>query len=123
LTILGQATNTPVVDVSKSDTVVVNTVVTNDAPNPWVDIFGLYEPDPPVPEASGPEVTIVNHSYLLKGLFASSDSSWAIVADGGGEYLLRKGDELPGGALVSDINEEGVWLDTAQGRELIAFDE
>jgi hypothetical protein len=66
---------------------------------------------------------MVNHNYLLKGLFASSDSSWAIVADGGGEYLLRKGDELPGGALVSDINEEGVWLDTAQGRELIAFGE
>ncbi|MBV1863497.1 MAG: hypothetical protein KUG74_03590 [Rhodobacteraceae bacterium] len=92
-------------------------------PAPWPDIFGKFEPDAlPVPEPE-PPVRVVSHSYILKGLFASARNSWAIVSDPGGEYLLRKGDELPGGALVEDISEEGVWLITAQGRELIAFGE
>lgn len=90
---------------------------------PWPDIFGRYEPDAPPPPEPAPEVTIVNYNYTLKGLFANATNSWAIVSDPGGEYLLRQGDELPGGALVSEITEEGVWLETAQGRELIAFEE
>jgi len=89
----------------------------------WPAVFGTYEPDAPAPAAPEPVVTVVNHNYILKGLFASSANSWAIVSDPGGEYLLRQGDELPGGALVEEITEEGVWLETTQGRELIAFGE
>lgn len=92
-------------------------------PAPWPDIFGKFEPDAPPAPKPEPPVSVVNHNYILKGLFASARNSWAIVSDPGGEYLLRKGDELPGGALVDEISEEGVWLETAQGRELIAFEE
>ena len=93
---------------------------------PWPVIFGTYEPDalpPPPPPEPEPEVTVFSHNYTLKGLFASATNSWAIVSDPGGEYLLRTGDELPGGALVDKITENGVWLKTPQGRALIAFTE
>lgn len=110
-------------DVNQHETQVAAIPSAKDVAKPWVDIFGIYQPDSPTQVTTEQAPAVVNHNYLLKGLFASADSSWAIVADPTGEYLLRAGDELPGGALVSDINEEGVWLMTSQGRELIAFGE
>lgn len=90
---------------------------------PWPTAFGQYVPDPQTPEVTEPTEPVVNYAYVLKGLFANAADSWAIVQDSTGDYLLRIGDELPGGAIVSNITADGVFLDTAQGPELIAFDE
>ena len=93
-------------------------------PSPWAAVFGIYEPvvisEPTVVE---PTTTIVHTEYSLRGLFASATNSWAIVSGPGEEFLLRVGDELPGGGIVSNITDEGVWMDSAQGRRLITFDE
>lgn len=91
---------------------------------PWPDAFGVYVPDVVVVEAA-PVVAevVVNLNYTLTGLFASATAAWAIVADPGGEYLLRQGDELPGGVLVTQITKQGVELQTPQGPQLIAFEE
>lgn len=91
---------------------------------PWPDAFGVYVPDVVVVKAAPvKEEVVVNVNYTLTGLFASANAAWAIVADGGGEYLLRKGDELPGGVLVTQITKKGVELQTPQGPQLIAFEE
>jgi hypothetical protein len=90
---------------------------------PWPDAFGVFVPEPPAPPEPEPEAVVVNLNYLLKGLFANGSTAWAIVSDPSGEYLLRAGDELPGGALVKSIDKAGVWLETPQGPQLIAFDD
>lgn len=123
LTLLGGQQGATAVIVTSAPDVTNTPEPKSTADTPWPAVFGTYEPDAPAPAAPEPVVTVVNHNYTLKGLFASSANSWAIVSDPGGEYLLRTGDELPGGALVDEITEEGVWLETAQGRELIAFGE
>ncbi len=87
----------------------------------WPDLFGVFVPDPPDKPAELPEATVINHNFLLKGLFASGADSWAIIADPGGEYLLRPGDELPGGYVVAEITEDGVWLQKDDLRDLVGF--
>ncbi len=94
----------------------------------WPDLFGSYEPQPPSPPPEPavepePQPPQSSPDYVLKGLFSSDEFSWAIVSDPVGEYLLRIGDELPGGALVRQITEEGVWLETGQGLVLIRFED
>ncbi len=93
---------------------------------PWPDAFGVFVPEPPAPEPEPepePEEVRINLNYVLKGLFANGDAAWAIVSGPEGEYLLRVDDELPGGAIVAQIDTEGVLLNTPQGPQLIAFDE
>ncbi|MDR6267594.1 hypothetical protein [Roseobacter sp. N2S] len=91
---------------------------------PWPDAFGVYVPDVVVVETAPVEQeVVVNVNYTLTGLFASATAAWAIVADGGGEYLVREGDELPGGGLVTRITKQGVELETPQGPQRIAFEE
>jgi len=90
---------------------------------PWPAAFGQYIPDPPPPEPVVEQAPIVNYAYRLKGLFSVGTNAWAIVDGTEGEVLLKLGDELPGGAIVTDISPEGVWLKAPTGRELIAFEE
>jgi len=90
---------------------------------PWPAAFGQYTPDPPPPEPVVEQAPIVNYAYRLKGLFSVGTNAWAIVDGNEGEVLLKLGDELPGGAIVTDITPDGVWLKAPTGRELIAFEE
>ncbi len=128
LTILGQQQDGGSAQIAKAPRVPASPEPEAAPPLVWPDVFGRYEPQPPAPEPAPepeaePQPPQALPEYVLRGLFASQDNSWAIVSDPVGEYLLRVGDELPGGALVDEITEDGVWLQTGQGRALIAFDD
>lgn len=96
---------------------------------PWPDVFGTAPPpapDPVPPSAPpapppAPQSAPVSGNYLLKGLVAGSANSWAIVADAGGEYLVRVGDTLDDGSQVLRITNRGVWIKSDFGEELIEF--
>jgi type II secretory pathway component PulC len=81
----------------------------------WPPIFGaeaIPEPDPepePAPEvAAEPEVRF---DYVLTGLIAGTrDERWAFVSSGGPSKLVRVGDTLEGGEVVTEIDSRGVWI-------------
>ena|GEM_PF-6046190 len=88
----------------------------------WVDIFGTAEASPPSRDTLTQENSPpFDHDYILKGLFASPQASWAILADSKGDFLVRVGDTLSQDIEVSTIDADGVWIETPQGQELIGF--
>ena len=95
----------------------------------WPDLFGVvdiaepaFEPEPepePVIEVAEPE-TVENATYWLTGLVAGRGSgSWAMISENDRSVLVRIGDELIGGETVTDITNEGVWIEYQGARELI----
>ena len=94
---------------------------------PMPALFGTYrppEPQPPAPvEAQPPTPPISSLGYSLRGVFASGDDSWAIVSHPTGEQILRVDDELTPGMVVARIDEAGLWVRTANGDELMGFDQ
>ncbi|WP_298295297.1 hypothetical protein [uncultured Litoreibacter sp.] len=97
----------------------------------WPAVFGeivVPEPQPPEPPAppappppQSPPVDALG--YVLNGTVELDSGVWAIVSHPAGEKVLTVGDQLEEGATVVEIDAEGLWLETARGRELLGFGE
>jgi len=99
-----------------------------DLPNAWPAVFGdvplVAEPEPEPEIIAEPEVIEEppqeNTTYFLTGLVAGrGNSSWAMISENDRGLVVRVGDTLIGGELVTDITAEGVWLEFEGVRELI----
>ena len=88
----------------------------------WPALFGVYDPQPPGVVKTA-MVKNTQSSYSLKGLFSGEISSWAIIEDETGEYLIREGDTLSGGEIATKIDEAGVTIDADGDLTLISFDD
>ncbi len=81
----------------------------------WPAVFGVEmipEPEPePAPEPVVEAEPEVRFDYALTGLIAGGrDDSWAFVSSGGPAQLVRVGDTLEGGEVITEINAKGVWI-------------
>ncbi len=95
---------------------------------PWPALFGVYqppEPQPPAPVAPPPPPTppLASLGFSLRGIFSKDSESWAILGHPNGDSILRVGDQLIDGVTLSEITSEGIWVETARGRELLGFPE
>ncbi len=80
----------------------------------WPAVFGTVPPPPPEP-APVPEVVAepepeIRYDYQLTGLVADEFSSWAMISLGGAQQIVRIGEELEGGEIVTRIDHQGVWV-------------
>lgn len=104
-------------------------------PRQWPALFG--EPQPPAPPASEPQPPapepqppapsmppLDSLGYGLKGVVRINDNDWAIVSHPTGERLVRVGDVLQEGLIVTRIDDVGLWV-SANGAaaELLGFEE
>ena len=90
----------------------------------WPPVFGHPQPPaPPVAPAPPPPAPalepprppappIESLGYRLKGLVRSDAAVWALVSHPTGERIMRFGDSLAEGIVITRIDEAGVWLDT-----------
>lgn len=85
----------------------------------WPPVFDPYVPDPPKTQAPVKKL----EKYRLVGLVAGGDNGWAILTASDGDRLIRSGDRLIGGETVLEIAPDGVWIERAGERVLIAFEE
>jgi hypothetical protein len=79
----------------------------------WPSLFGVAvknEPQPPQPAPVSAQPPLENMGYKLQGIVHSGDSQWAIVSHPTGDILLRQGDTLIDGVIVTEINAEGLWV-------------
>lgn len=92
-----------------------------DAPAPrlertWPAVFGaevIPEPEPepePEPVAVAEPEPEIRYDYQLTGLIADSFDAWAMISLGGQQSVVRVGDELEGGEIVTAIDHQGVWI-------------
>lgn len=88
-------------------------------PESWPPVFDPYVPDPP----KAPTIAKKVEKYRLVGLVAGGESGWAILTASDGDRLVRAGDRLIGGETVLEIAPDGVWIERATERVLIAFEE
>ncbi|MGV6811840.1 MAG: hypothetical protein ACWA47_06310 [Brevirhabdus sp.] len=108
-----------------------NKNATRDVP-PWRPMFGdvpvAETPPPPAPAPPAPPPPPpppppkLAGGYVLKGLVVNGSASWAIVRGPAGELMLREGDAFEETGTVEEISKDGVWITSAAGRELIAFE-
>ncbi|WP_157705194.1 type II secretion system protein N [Roseovarius faecimaris] len=63
------------------------------------------EPEPPAPKA--PPIDALG--YTLKGVVRAEGQVWAMVSHPTGNEVLRVGDELAPGMVISKIDERGLW--------------
>lgn len=103
-------------------------------PRVWPLLFGEKmppqppkEPEPPEqepepPAAKAPPIDALG--YTLKGVVRADGVVWAMVSHPTGEQVLRVGDVLEAGLVVSKIDEQGLWAG-AEGDEpgLLGFEE
>lgn len=96
----------------------------------WPAIFGqevIIEPQPPSepePQPPAPPTPPVSSlGYTLSGTVVSDSDQWAILSHPTGQRILRVGDALEEGIVVSEITDDGVWLTTGSGREMLGFQE
>jgi hypothetical protein len=94
----------------------------------WPTLFGeviIVQPQPPAPvQPPAPQAPpIASLGYSLKGTVVLGGDTWAILSHPSGERILRVGDSLVDGAEVTDIDQQGLWLKTNRGKEIIAFEE
>lgn len=81
----------------------------------WPAVFGaqvIAAPEPtPEPEPVAQAEPEVRFDYTLTGLIAGGrEDSWAFVSSGGPAQLVRVGDALEGGEVITEINARGVWI-------------
>ena len=88
----------------------------------WPALFG--EPQPPVPEPepqpptpepqppAPPRPPLSSLGYQLNGVVRANDAVWAIVSHPTGERLMRVGDALEDGLIITKIDEAGMWVST-----------
>lgn len=84
----------------------------------WQPIFGAPETAPP-PAPAAPAAAV---PYVLKGLFATDGSRWAILAGPSWDGVVQVGDTLPSGERVAGIDAGGVQLEAKGRQRRIAFD-
>lgn len=118
--------------------IAVNTGPANTAPSSpidvrhWPPLFG--EPQPPAPPEAQPPVAaqptstpkppLESLGYTLNGVVRTDKSVWAMVGHPAGGRLLRKGDVLEPGVIVSRIDAKGLWVSRYDDPpELLAFPE
>jgi type II secretory pathway component PulC len=104
-----------------STTLQKSTVVETPADMAWPALFGVYDPQPPG-VVKAPVVKKSQSAYRLKGLFSGEISSWAIIEDGTGEYLIREGDALSNGEIATKIDDAGVTIEVDGDLTLISFE-
>lgn len=109
-----------------------------DEPQPpvqWPSLFGRFAPPepqppappppPPTPEIAQPPVPpappIESLGYALKGLVSNGDTRWAIVSHPTGDRLLRAGDSLEDGIVVTAIEDGGLAIDNRGNPAFLAF--
>lgn len=102
-------------------------------PTRWPAVFGTYtppEPQPPRPpqpviveEPMPPAPPIENLGYVLKGVVTNGDNRWAIVSHPTGDRLIRVGDALADGVIVTAIDPDSLRLDNRGNEALLAFQE
>ena len=88
----------------------------------WPALFGTAPPEvepEPEPEPPAPEVPVPD--YVLRGLVTSGSEHLAIVTDKGRDVLIREGDEVENGWIVSQIDQEGLTLALEDREERITF--
>lgn len=87
-------------------------------PRKWPLLFGEKQPpQPPKPEEAEAEPQppaekappIDALGYTLKGVVRDEGRVWAMVSHPTGDRVLRVGDELAAGMVVSKIDERGLW--------------
>lgn len=92
----------------------------------WPAAFGTARPDfdqaasTPVEPAS---TFSVSTDYILRGTAIAPDGSWAMIYDGTAEIIVRVGDQLSSGEIVTLIGPNEVTLESAGGQLLIVFQE
>ena len=102
-------------------------ILPDNIPTAWPAVFGvvpevLPEPEPePEPEAVE-EPPQENTTYWLTGLVAGQgNGGWAMISENDRSVVVRVGDELIGGEIVTAINAQGVWIERDGVKELIAL--
>lgn len=106
---------------------------TPQAPRQWPYLFG--EPKPPVPQQEPqppktepqppkpPKPPLESLGYRLKGVVRAGQATWAILSHPTGDQLLREGDTLEGQAVVTGIEEAGIWISRdGDTPEFLAFE-
>lgn len=101
-------------------------------PMRWPSLFGTYAPQPPRPpqpptpvvEAAPqpPAPPIESLGFALKGVVSDGDNRWAIVGHPTGDRLLRVGDTLSDGVVVTAIEAGGLRIDNRGNDAFLAFD-
>ena len=87
-------------------------------PRRWPLLFGEKQPplppkaeeqeeEPQPPAAKAPPLDALG--YTLKGVVRAEGKVWAMVSHPTGEAIMRVGDELAAGMIVSKIDEQGLW--------------
>lgn len=75
-------------------------------------------PEPPEP----PEPPLASLGYRLNGVVQADGTTWATLSHPAGERLVRTGDRLAPGIVVTRIDAEGVWVRRSDGApELLGF--
>ena len=98
----------------------------------WPPLFG--EPQPPAPPqaqpsaptqtAAPPKPPLESLGYTLNGVVQTDTGVWAMVGHPAGGRLLRKGDNLEPGIIVTRIDARGLWVSRYDDPpELLAFPE
>ncbi len=101
-------------------------------PMRWPSLFGTFtppEPQPPQPPTPVVEVApqppappLDSLGFALKGLVSDGDNRWAIVGHPTGDRLMRVGDTLAEGVVVTGIETEGLRIDNRGHEAFLAFD-
>ncbi|WP_417726350.1 hypothetical protein [Roseovarius sp.] len=119
LTLLGQGAEHPKPVQITAALAAVENAAEPPMPEDWPTVFDPYVPDPP----KAPVATKKLEKYRLVGLVAGGENGWAILTASDGDRLIRAGDRLIGGETVLEIAPDGVWIERATERMLIAFEE
>ncbi|MDM8167628.1 type II secretion system protein N [Roseovarius sp.] len=96
----------------------------------WPAVFG--EPQPPAPPEPQPPKQeeepqpppqamppLDSMGYKLTGVIEMNDGVWAMISHPSGEQILRQGDELTEGLVVTRISKTGLWAAPDGGEEMM----
>lgn len=103
-------------------------VSTRDIPETWPAVFGSVPETAPEPEPE-PEPVVEapperNNTYLLTGVIAGPGmESFAMLSENDQGLVVREGDTLVGGEIVTRIDAQGVWIEFEGTVELIPVPE
>jgi hypothetical protein len=120
--------DTPAIVVASKDDAMPPITTPAENVTPWPAIFGtpqITEPQPPrsTPTDTPPAPPLSSMGYSLKGIVQNTDQQWAILGHPTGDRILKIGDTLDGNLVVDAISEQGIWVNSQRGRELLAFEE
>ncbi|MEM8848446.1 MAG: hypothetical protein AAGE03_00280 [Pseudomonadota bacterium] len=88
------------------------------APLPPAPPVITAEPQPPTP----PRPPLSSMGYQLKGVVRAGGSVWGLVSHPTGDTVMRVGDDMGEGMIISRIDGAGVWVETGTDKpELLGF--